>query len=51
MAAVLSIEPMTQISEPGTVVLNGWFDFYHPLGILFDIIIVIVWAATWFRSR
>jgi hypothetical protein len=33
------------------VVLNGWFDFYHPLGILFDIIFVIVWAATGFRSR
>lgn len=27
------------------VILNGWFDYYHPLGILFDIIIVIVWAA------
>jgi hypothetical protein len=27
------------------VVLNGWFDYYHPLGILFDIIIVIVWAV------
>jgi hypothetical protein len=27
------------------VVLNGWFDYYHPLGILFDIIIVIIWVA------
>jgi len=27
------------------VILNGWFDYYHPLGILFDIIIVIIWAA------
>ena len=27
------------------VVLNCWFDYYHPLGILFDIIIVLVWAV------
>jgi hypothetical protein len=27
------------------VVLNGWFDYYHPLGILFDIIIVTIWVA------
>ena len=27
------------------VVLNGWFDYYHPRGILFDIIVVIIWAA------
>ncbi len=27
------------------VVLNGWFDYYHPLGILFDTIIVIIWAC------
>jgi hypothetical protein len=26
------------------VVLNCWFDFHHPSGILFDIIIVIIWA-------
>ena len=24
------------------VVLNGWFDYHHPLGILFDIIFVII---------
>jgi len=36
------------------VVLNGWFDYYHPLGILFDIIIVVIWLAKadiGFRSR
>jgi hypothetical protein len=27
------------------VVLNGWFDYYHPLGILFDVIVVVIWAA------
>lgn len=27
------------------VVLNCWFDYYHPLGILFDVIILIVWAV------
>lgn len=27
------------------VALNCWFDYYHPLGILFDIIIVIIWAV------
>jgi len=27
------------------VALNGWLDYYHPLGILFDIIIVIIWAV------
>jgi hypothetical protein len=26
------------------VILNGWFDYYHPLGILFDVIILIIWA-------
>jgi hypothetical protein len=26
------------------VILNGSFDYYHPRGILFDIIIIIVWA-------
>ena len=27
------------------VILNGWWDYYHPLGILFDVIIVIIWAV------
>jgi hypothetical protein len=27
------------------VMLNGWFDYYHPRGILFDIIIVIILAV------
>ena len=26
------------------VVLNGWFDYYHPLGFVFDVIIVSIWA-------
>ena len=25
--------------------LNFWFDYYHPLGILFDIVIVSIWAV------
>jgi len=27
--------------------LNGWYDYYHPVAILFDIIIVIILAAKW----
>ena len=27
------------------VALNGWFDYYHPRGILLDVIIVIIWAV------
>jgi hypothetical protein len=27
------------------VTVNGWFDYYHPRGILFDIIIGIIWAV------
>ena len=27
------------------VMLNGWFDYYHPRGILFDIIVVIILAV------
>jgi hypothetical protein len=27
------------------VVLNGWFDYYHPRGILFDVIFLMIWAA------
>jgi hypothetical protein len=27
------------------VALNCWFDYYHPFGILFDIIVLIVWAV------
>lgn len=29
------------------LVLNGWFDYYHPLGILLDIIFVIVFVIVW----
>lgn len=27
------------------VILNGWYDFHHPLWILFDIVIVATWAV------
>jgi hypothetical protein len=27
------------------VILNGWWDYYHPSGILYDVIIVIIWAV------
>jgi hypothetical protein len=27
------------------VMLNGWFDYYHPRGILFDVIVVIILAV------
>jgi hypothetical protein len=30
--------------------LNLWFDYYHPLGFLFDIIILIVVIAKWPRT-
>ena len=30
--------------------LNGWFDYYHPLGLLFDIIIVIALVVVWARQ-
>jgi hypothetical protein len=34
------------------VVLNGWFDYHHPLGLLFDILIVVILAVRFgIRSR
>lgn len=27
------------------VLVNGWWDYYHPSGILYDVIIVIIWAV------
>ena len=27
------------------VILNVWYDYHHPLGILFDIAILITWAV------
>jgi hypothetical protein len=30
--------------------LNVWFDYYHPLGILFDVIIVIILAVRSYRA-
>ena len=31
------------------LIINGCFDYYHPRGILLDIIIVIAWAMKSFR--
>jgi hypothetical protein len=25
------------------ILLNVWFDYYHPIGILFDVIIGVIW--------
>jgi hypothetical protein len=36
------------------VLLNLWFDVHHPPGILFDIMIVIIWAVgsdIWSRKK
>jgi hypothetical protein len=30
--------------------LNLWYDYYHPLGIIFDVIILIVLAIHWIRK-
>ena len=29
----------------GVVLLNVWYDYYHPLGIIFDVIIGIVFLV------
>lgn len=36
---------------PLVVVLNGWFDYYHPRGFLFDIIYVIALVVAWGRQK
>jgi hypothetical protein len=33
------------------VVLNGWYDYYHPRGILFDIVLIVIWAVSAHKSR
>jgi len=36
------------------VLLNLWFDFHHPPGILVDVMIVIIWAVgsdIWSRKK
>jgi hypothetical protein len=33
------------------IVLNLWFDYYHPLGILIDIIIALVLLFNYLDSR
>jgi len=30
--------------------LNVWYDYYHPLGLIFDAIILIVLAVRWTRK-
>jgi len=25
------------------ILLNVWFDYYHPIGIIFDVIIGVIW--------
>ena len=30
--------------------LNVWYDYYHPLGLIFDAIILIVLAVRWIRK-
>jgi len=29
------------------LVLNGWYDYYHPWGLLFDIVYVIILVIVW----
>ena len=31
------------------VALNVWFDYYHPLGIFFDVVIVAAWSLGAFK--
>ena len=31
--------------------LNGWFDYYHPRGLLLDIILVIALVVIWGRQN
>jgi hypothetical protein len=31
--------------------LNGWFDYYHPQAVLFDIIFVIALVVAWSRHK
>jgi hypothetical protein len=31
--------------------LNLWFDYYHPLGRLFDIIVVVIGLVVWGRQK
>jgi hypothetical protein len=34
----------------GAVLLNVWYDYYHPLGIIFDVIIGIVFLVVYAKK-
>jgi len=34
----------------GVVLLNFWYDYYHPLGIIFDVIIGVFWLVAYLNK-
>jgi len=43
-------KPVTWLLIGALVTVNVWYNYYHPLGIFFDAIIVIILLAKWSKS-